>query len=79
MFMKKIGVSYANYYNQKYQRIGHVFHDRYSGTVRQSYRKKNRNDVIRKLLQEGLSIRQTERLTGIGRGVIQNIRKNIEI
>jgi len=29
VFMKKIGVSYAVYYNQKYQRIGHVFQDRY--------------------------------------------------
>ena len=28
LFMKKIGVSYANYYNKKYQRIGHVFRKR---------------------------------------------------
>lgn len=28
-FMKKIGVSYALYYNRKYDRIGHLFQDRY--------------------------------------------------
>ena len=28
-FMKKIGVSYAQYYNRKYERTGHLFQDRY--------------------------------------------------
>lgn len=28
-FMKKMGVSYALYYNRKYDRIGHLFQDRY--------------------------------------------------
>jgi len=27
--MKKIGTSYANYFNKKYKRVGHVFQDRY--------------------------------------------------
>ena len=29
LFMKKMGVSYAQYYNRKYDRIGHLFQDRY--------------------------------------------------
>ncbi len=29
LLMKKIGISYAMYYNKKYQRTGHVFQDRY--------------------------------------------------
>ncbi len=28
-FMKKIGVSYAAYFNEKYERVGHLFQDRY--------------------------------------------------
>ena len=173
LFMKKIGVSYAIYYNQKYQRIGHVFQDRYkseaventaylltvfryilknpekagicpaseyqwssfncfgrsdtfintsvfsemiggweeyvnflhadendqcmeysmmrktddeakeilqgmgltSGTVVQTFSRKERDSVIGKMLREGLSIRQIERLTGISRGIIQKIKR----
>lgn len=172
LFMKKIGISYAGYYNQKYQRTGHVFQDRYkseaidndayflnalryilknpekagicraedyfwssydcydrknsfvdntlltnlikskseyeafireeshescmefeparktddeaielirrmglkSGTSIRSLGKKERNEIILKLKKAGLSIRQIERLTGIGRGVIQRIK-----
>ncbi len=29
--MKRIGASYAHYYNKKYKRVGHVFQDRYKG------------------------------------------------
>ena len=29
IFMKKIGISYALYYNRKYQRTGHLFQDRF--------------------------------------------------
>ena len=29
LFMKKLGVSYAQYYNLKYERSGHLFQDRY--------------------------------------------------
>ena len=29
LFMKKIGVSYAAYFNKKYERTGHLFQDRY--------------------------------------------------
>lgn len=29
VFMKKMGVSYAQYYNWKYDRMGHLFQDRY--------------------------------------------------
>jgi putative transposase len=39
----------------------------------QSYEKKNRNHVIRKLKDTGLSIRQISRLTGISFGVIRRI------
>ena len=28
-FMKKVTVSYASYYNRKYERVGHVFQDRF--------------------------------------------------
>ncbi len=31
--MKRIGTSYASYYNKKYDRIGHVFQDRYKSEV----------------------------------------------
>ena len=42
-----------------------------SGTVLRSWDKARRNDALRQLLREGLSIRQIERLTGISRGIIQ--------
>ncbi|WP_026521007.1 transposase [Butyrivibrio sp. VCB2001] len=29
LLMKKIGVSYSGYYNKKYDRVGHLFQDRY--------------------------------------------------
>jgi len=29
LFMKKLGISYAQYFNKKYQRSGHLFQDRY--------------------------------------------------
>ena len=29
LFMKKIGISYSNYYNKKYSRTGHLFQDRF--------------------------------------------------
>lgn len=29
LFMQKMGVTYAGYYNQKYERSGHLFQDRY--------------------------------------------------
>ncbi|MBQ6521082.1 MAG: transposase [Anaerolineaceae bacterium] len=42
-----------------------------SGTALQSYDSKTRNEIIKKLRQQGLSVRQIERLTGISRGIIQ--------
>ncbi len=33
LFMKQIGVSYAMYYNRKYDRVGHLFQDRYKSEV----------------------------------------------
>ena len=42
-----------------------------SGTVIQTYNRKERNRAIAILKAAGLSIRQIERLTGINRGVIQ--------
>ena len=32
-FMKKLGISYAGYYNRKYERTGHLFQDRYKSEV----------------------------------------------
>ena len=37
------------------------------------YDAKARNEALRKLRNEGFTVRQIERLTGIGRGVIQRI------
>ena len=169
LFMKKIGVCYAGYYNKKYERTGHLFQDRYmsepietkdylltvfryvlnnpksagicpaseyrwssyhkygdfetfvdteifykwiggweqyasyinenntdqcmeyyspnsdewardllvtklgvqSGTALKEYSKEKRDDALRTLKTEGLTIRQIERLTGIGRSIIQ--------
>ncbi len=42
-----------------------------SGTVLQSYGRKDRDSAIKKLKSAGLSVRQIERLTGVNRGVIQ--------
>ena len=44
-----------------------------SGTVIQSYEKTRRNEALRKLKEAGLSCRQIERLTGIGRSIVQRI------
>lgn len=45
-----------------------------SGTALQQMNREQRNDAIRHLKREGLTTRQIERLTGISRGVIQNIK-----
>ncbi len=42
-----------------------------SPTTLRQYEKTERDDILRKLKAEGLSIRQLERLTGINRGTIQ--------
>ena len=42
-----------------------------SGSILQSFDKWHRNEMLRKLKQRGLTIRQISRLTGIGRGVVQ--------
>lgn len=172
LFMKKMGVSYATYFNKKYERTGHLFQDRYlseavetkeymltvfryilnnpaaagicpaseylwssyrryddkdsfvdakifrqwigsweryaafideknydqcleyssckkddewakgklratlhmeSGTILKTYEKSQRDDALRKLKEAGLSVRQIERLTGIGRSIIQRV------
>ena len=33
VFMKKMGVNYARHYNEKYDRIGHLFQDRYKSEI----------------------------------------------
>ena len=33
LFMKKLGISYASYYNKKYDRVGHLFQDRYKSEL----------------------------------------------
>ena len=42
-----------------------------SGLVLQKYERNKRNDAIKQLKSCGLSIRQIERLTGIGRNIVQ--------
>lgn len=39
--------------------------------------KEERDDAIRKLLQRGFTIRQLERLSGVGRGIIQRLRSDL--
>ena len=43
-----------------------------SGTIIQSYSRNERDNALIKLKENGLSIRQIERLTGISRGVVYN-------
>ena len=170
VIMKKLGVSYSKYYNEKYERMGHLFQDRYrseaitdniylltvfryilknpekagicpardyewssyraygdpnafarpallekmigdqsayeafvaseddkvdmdfdqikhddqwailkirqllggqNGTALQNMDRKTRDEMLKKLKEEGLTIRQMERLTGLNRGIIQ--------
>ena len=33
LFMQKVGISYAGYYNRKYERIGHLFQDRFKSQI----------------------------------------------
>ena len=42
-----------------------------SGTILQSFDSEGRNSALRMLKNQGLSVRQIERLTGINRGAIQ--------
>ncbi len=42
-----------------------------SGTILQSYDSSKRNAALRSLKENGLTVRQIERLTGINRGIIQ--------
>lgn len=44
-----------------------------SGMTIRSYDTKRRNEAIKKLREQGLSVRQIERLTGISRGIIQRV------
>lgn len=62
MAIKRIASSYVYYYNRKYGRDGHLACDN-----------NLRRDILKKLKGIGASHRQQERLTGIGRGVIQKI------
>ena len=43
-------------------------------TIIRSFTKEKRDEAIRWLKFKGYSVRQIERLTGVGRGEIQNIR-----
>ncbi len=43
------------------------------GAVIRSYDKESRNSALRQLREQGLSVRQIERLTGISRGIIQRM------
>ena len=45
-----------------------------SGTALQQMDRQQRNEAIQLLKREGLTTRQIERLTGISRGVIQNVK-----
>ena len=44
-----------------------------NGSSIQSYDKESRNEALRQLRENGLSIRQIERLTGISKGIIQRV------
>ena len=44
-----------------------------SGTILQQYNKTERNEALKKLKQQGLTIRQIERLTGINRNIVQRV------
>jgi ATP-dependent Clp protease ATP-binding subunit ClpA len=46
-----------------------------SGSTLQSLDRKGRDAALQQLLEEGLSIRQIERLTGISRGIIQKAKR----
>lgn len=46
-----------------------------SGTALQSLDRAKRNEALRQLLNEGLSIRQIERMTGISKGIIQKVKR----
>lgn len=46
-----------------------------NGIALQSLDRKARDEALRLLLREGLTIRQLERLTGIGRGIIQRKKR----
>lgn len=46
-----------------------------SGSTLQALGRKDRDDALRQLSEEGLSIRQIERLTGISRGIIQKAKR----
>ena len=47
-----------------------------SGTALQQMDRQQRNEAIQHLKREGLTTRQIERLTGISRGVIQNVKRD---
>ncbi|MBQ9065658.1 MAG: hypothetical protein IJ123_09455 [Blautia sp.] len=42
-----------------------------SGTALQGFERRERNEALRKLKSEGLTVRQIERLTGINRNIVQ--------
>ena len=42
-----------------------------SGTALQGYERRERNEALRKLKGEGVTVRQIERLTGINRNIVQ--------
>ena len=42
-----------------------------SGTVLQRYARRESNEALRKLKDEGLTVRQIERLTGINRNIVR--------
>ncbi len=44
-----------------------------SGTELQSWDRNSRNEALRRLKEAGLSVRKIERLTGIGRNIIQRL------
>ena len=48
------------------------FGDEFANSIA-SMSRKERNDALRQLRDCGLSVRQIERLTGVGRGIIQKL------
>jgi REP element-mobilizing transposase RayT len=78
--LKRLAVSYAAYYNKRYQRVGlrghwHLEHP----TDLQKKERMERNEILVEAIQYGIPLRQLSRLTGISYGVIQRINSKMKV
>lgn len=58
--------------------IAEYEHSQDPANQRHTLPREERDEAIRSLLRRGFSIRQIERLSGIGRGVIQRLRASLD-